>query len=153
MIVLDAGIAIDSQIIGSVIGALIVVLCACVAHLYSTTARHGERLIAVETVQQIFLRSAEQNRREVVTPNPLTPLEEAILEVVVNDGGNRVTLDELETARRALFRESILPERAPGDREKYKALLPVLDARWALMKLEHERRQLSPWRRFLEALR
>jgi hypothetical protein len=151
--VASSGILLDSQIIGATVGALIVVLCAAVAHLYTTTARHGERLIAIETVQTYYLRSTEQNRREVVTPNPLTPIEEAILEVVVNEGGDRVSVDELQVAREAIYRESIDAERTAGDREKYKTLLPVLDARWALKQLEAERRLLPWYRRFVEALR
>jgi hypothetical protein len=148
-----SGILLDSQIIGAAIGALIVVLAACVAHLYTSVAKHGERIIAIETVQSFYLRSTEQNRREVVTPNPLTPLEEAILEVVVNEGGDRVSVDELQVAREAIYRESIDAERPAGEREKYKNLLPVLDARWALKQLEAERRLLPWYRRFVEALR
>lgn len=147
-----SGILLDSQIIGAAVGALIVVLAACVAHLYTSVAKHGERIIAIETTQSFYIRSTEQNRREVVTPNPLSPVERAILDVVVNEGGDRVTIDELQIARDAVYRESIDPEKRAGEREKYKNLLPALDARWALKKFEQDRKALPRWRRFLEGL-
>lgn len=155
MILLQAstGIAIDSQLLGAVVGALIVILCAAVGHLYSTSSSHGERITKVEVTQEFYLRSAEQNRREVVTPNPLTPLEEAILEVVVNEGGDKVTVDELEIAARALYRESVDESKTAGEREKYKNLLPVIDTRLALKRYEAERQSLPWFQRFLAGLR
>jgi hypothetical protein len=129
-----------------------VILAACVAHLYTTTAHHGERLIAIETVQNFFMHSTEQNRRDVVTPNPLTAAEEAILDFITSAGGDQASLDDLEVARKALFREGMDKDKPAGDREKYLNLLPVLDARWALKKLHQRRRELPLWRRLLESL-
>lgn len=155
MILLQAtsGTSWDSQIIGALMGAFLVLLGGAIAHLYAKTGSHGERLTRVEVAQEWYMRSTEQNRREVVTPNPLTPTEKAVLDFITGKGGDRATLDELEIARKACFRESVDPDKTPGAREKYKNLLPVLDTRWALKKYDEERKQLPWWRRFLDSLR
>lgn len=150
MILLDATVQLTDQGFLAFCALLLLVF----GHMYSRLGTVHEKTIRLETMFESYLSSQERNRRgRVVTSNPFSHAEEAALDLVTaDDPAEPPTRETFELARDALYREGHDAHVPKDRRDAYLDMLPVIDARLAMLDFDQGRQNKPFWKRVVSGV-